>query len=171
MRDSPGPLFPLVFVGPMAAGKTKIGRRVARELQVPFIDTDKRIVARYGPIAEIFDREGEDYFRVIEREIVAEALEEDAVVSLGGGAVLNGDTRAELAQAGVVYLSVDAVAAAKRIGGRKRPLVRNGIGDWQRIFDERRPVYEALADIHFDTSKRSVGDIADDIVTWVRERS
>jgi len=171
MRTSPGPLFPLVFIGPMAAGKTKIGRRVAKELRIPFVDTDKRIVERYGPIAEIFDREGEDYFRVIEREIVAEALDEDAVVSLGGGAVLNTDTRAELALAGVVYLSVDATTAAQRIGGRKRPLVRNGIGDWQRIFDERRPVYEGLADIHFDTSKRSVGDIADDIVTWVRERS
>ncbi|MEO6201444.1 MAG: shikimate kinase [Cryobacterium sp.] len=171
MQTSTGPLFPLVFVGPMASGKTKIGRRVARELQVPFVDSDKRIVERYGPIAEIFDREGEEYFRVIEREVVAEALGEDAVVSLGGGAVLSADTRAELAHASVVYLSVDARAAAKRIGGRKRPLVRNGISDWQRIFDERRPTYEGLADIHFDTSRRSVGDIADDIVTWVRERS
>ena len=49
-------LFPLVFIGPMAAGKTKVGKLVARQLEVPFIDTDKRIVAAYGPIATIFER-------------------------------------------------------------------------------------------------------------------
>ena len=171
MGASVGQLFPLAFIGPMAAGKTKIARRVARALNVPFIDTDQRIVDRYGPIAEIFAREGEEYFRVIEREVVAEALAEEAVVSLGGGAVLDAESRADLARCSVVYLSVDAAAAAKRIRGRKRPLIANGIEDWQRIFDERRPVYESLADIHFDTSTRSVGDIADDIVTWTREKS
>jgi len=165
------PVLPLAFIGPMAAGKTKIARRVARGLSVPFIDTDQRIVERYGPIAEIFSREGEEYFRVIEREVVAEALAEEAVVSLGGGAVLDADTRADLSRCGVVYLSVAAPAAAKRIRGGKRPLLANGIDDWQRIFDQRRPVYESLFDVHFDTSTRSIGDIADDIVTWTREKS
>lgn len=169
MRTPDSPLFPLVFIGPMAAGKTKIGRRVARALELPFVDTDKRIVAVHGPIPEIFAREGEDYFRVIEREAVAEALGEEAVVSLGGGAVLNPETQTDLARCNVVYLSVNAAAAKTRIGGRKRPLLRNGIADWQRIYDERRPIYEALASIRFDTSNRPVDSIADDIVTWVRE--
>ena len=155
----------------MAAGKTKIGKRVARALVVPFIDTDKRIVAEYGPISEIFAREGEDYFRVLERAAVVDALGEHAVVSLGGGAVLDAQTQADLAGCTVVYLSVDAAAAASRIGGAKRPLLADGVDAWQRIFDERRPIYEALASIQFDTSKRPIDKIADDIVNWVREKT
>jgi shikimate kinase len=160
--------FPLVFIGPMAAGKTKIGKLVARALDAPFIDTDKRVVSVYGPIAEIFAREGEDYFRVLEREAVAEALGSEAVVSLGGGAVLHPDTQADLATCTVVYLSVDAEAVKVRIGNsRKRPLLQAGIEDWQRIYDARRPLYEELASIRFDTSDRPITAIADDIVSWI----
>ena len=171
MAEPGSRLFPLVFIGPMAAGKTKIGTRVARRLEVPFIDTDKRIVAAYGPIARIFDREGEEYFRVIERETVAEALGEEAVVSLGGGAVLDADTRADLAECTVVFLSTTADAVAARIDNAKRPLLKNGVEDWQRIYDQRLPTYQALASIRFDTSNRPVDAIADDIVAWVRETS
>jgi len=155
----------------MGAGKSKIGRRVARSLSVPYIDTDKRIVASYGPIAEIFAREGEEYFRIIEREVVAGALGEEAVVSLGGGAVLNPDTQDDLSDLTVVFLSVTAEAVAARLRGNKRPLLRGGgTGEWQRIYDERRPIYEALASIRFDTSNRPIDRIVDDVVTWVRER-
>lgn len=164
-------LYPLVFIGPMAAGKSKIGRRVARGLGVPYLDTDKLIVERYGPISEIFSREGEDYFRVIERGVVADALREQGIVSLGGGAVLDPGTQSDLADHTVVYLSVTARAASKRIGGKKRPLLSGGIADWERIFTERRPIYESLASIHFDTSHRPISSIADEIVTWVRKRS
>jgi shikimate kinase len=160
--------FPLVLIGPMAAGKTRIGKLVARALDAPFIDTDQRVVAAYGSIDEIFAREGEEYFRVVEREAVAEALGTEAVVSLGGGAVLHPDTRAELAGCTVVYLSVDATAVKARIGdARKRPLLQAGIEDWQRIYDARRPMYEALAGIRIDTSERPVAAIADDIVSWI----
>jgi shikimate kinase len=169
MADFDKPLFPLVFIGPMASGKTKIGKRVARALDVPFIDTDKRIVAEYGPISEIFAREGEDYFRVLEREAVAEAIATESVVSLGGGAVLHPDTQADLAECTVVYLYTDAAAVKDRVRGAKRPLLKNGIGDWQRIFDERRPTYEALGGIRFDTSTRPVDRIAADIVNWVNQ--
>ena len=170
MRVSNNSVFPLVFIGPMGAGKTRVGRRVARALEMPFIDTDKRIAAAYGPIREIFEREGEDYFRVMEREAVVEALAEVAVVSLGGGAVMHKETRADLTQSTVVFLSVSAAAVKNRIGGRKRPLLRDDPGDWQRIYDERRPIYEALANIRFDTSNRKADNIAEDIVTWLREK-
>ena len=163
-------LFPLVFIGPMAAGKSKIGRRVARNLGVPFVDTDKVIVAGHGPISEIFAHDGEEEFRNIERDTVAAALHGDGVVSLGGGAVLDPLTRAALTRHTVIYLSVNATAAGKRIGGTKRPLLAGGITDWKRIFHERRPIYEELATIHFDTSHRPIGSIADEIVTWVRKR-
>jgi shikimate kinase len=167
MTGQESPPFPLVFIGPMAAGKTKIGKLVAQALDAPFIDTDKRVVAAYGPIAEIFAREGEDYFRVVEREAVAEALGAEAVVSLGGGAVLHPDTQAELAGCAVVYLSVRADAVNDRIRGAKRPLLKAGIEDWQRIYDARRPIYEALAGIRFDTSDRPIAAIADDVVAWI----
>ena len=171
MAAAEGALFPLVFIGPMAAGKTEIGKRVARQLEVPFIDTDKRIALAYGPISEIFEREGEEYFRVLEREVVSEALGEEAVVSLGGGAVLNLETREELAECTVVFLSATAEAVESRINTVTRPLLKNGIQDWQRIYDQRLPIYEALATIRFDTSEQPVDDLAADIVAWVRERS
>jgi shikimate kinase len=170
MPVDPG-LFPLVLIGPMGAGKTHVGRRVAEELAVPFIDTDARIVDAYGPIAEIFAREGEDYFRVLEREAVGEALRVEAVVSLGGGAVLDAATQEQLASCAVVYLTVTAEGVRNRIGGDTRPLLRSGIDDWQRIHEERKPVYEALAGLRIDTSDRSVDTIVSEIVTWARGKS
>ena len=165
-------MYPLVFIGPMASGKSKIGRRVARILRVPFIDTDKDIVAANGPITEIFAQHGEDHFRALERAAVAAALERDRViVSLGGGAVLDPGTRADLRRATVISLSTTADAVRNRTKNAKRPLLASGPDAWQRIYDERRPVYEALASIHFDTSTRPVDAIAADIVKWVRQQS
>ncbi|WP_174720172.1 MULTISPECIES: shikimate kinase [Cryobacterium] len=165
------PILPLVFIGPMAAGKTKIGRKVAKSLDVPFIDTDHRIVALHGPITDLFGQHGEEHFRVLERQAVVQALTEQAVVSLGGGAVLDEETQADLAECSVVYLSVSARAVGARIGGAKRPLLTGGIADWKRIYALRRPIYEALAGIRFDTSHRPLGAIADDVVKWTKKRS
>ncbi|WP_233201829.1 shikimate kinase [Cryobacterium sp. Y11] len=164
-------MLPIVFIGPMAAGKTRIGRRVARDLNLPFIDTDKRIVESYGPISEIFAREGEEYFRIIEREAVDGALGEPAVISLGGGAVLHAETQADLESVTVIYLSVTRAAVEARLGGNKRPLLAGGITDWERIYNLRRPTYEALATIRLDTSNRPITGIADEIVNWVQERN
>jgi len=171
-RDADSPLYPLVFIGPMASGKSKIGRRVARTLRVPFIDTDKDIVAAHGPIPEIFASAGEEHFRALERAAVAAALQRQrAIVSLGGGAVLDPATRADLRHATVISLTTTADAVRNRTKNAKRPLLAAGPDAWQRIYDERRPLYEALASIHFDTSTRPVDAIAADIVKWVREQS
>lgn len=161
---SAAPVLPIVLIGPMGAGKSRVGQRLATVLGVPFVDTDARIELRYGAIDEIFAREGEEYFRVIEREAVAEALGESAVVSLGGGAVLHPDTRAALAELPVVWLQVSAKAVAPRLAGGNRPLIaEGGIDAWIRIRDERRPIYESVADLAIDTSRRSVARIVDDI--------
>jgi len=168
-RESDAPLYPLVFIGPMASGKSKIGRRVARLLRVPFVDTDKTIVAAHGPITEIFAQHGEPHFRELERDAVADALGRGrAVVSLGGGAVLDPATRERLRGTTVVSLSTTAEAVRSRTRNAKRPLLAADPHAWQRIYDERRPIYDALASIHFDTSTRPVDAIADDIVKWVR---
>ena len=156
--------LPIVLVGPMGAGKSRVGHRLAASAGAPFIDTDQRIVERYGPIDEIFEREGEEYFRIIEREVVAEALHEEAVISLGGGAVLHPDTRADLADLQVVLLRVTPEAVAPRLAGGNRPLIaEGGIGAWTAIFEQREPIYAELADLDIDTSRRSVARIVDDI--------
>ena len=159
-----------VFIGPMGAGKTRIGKRVAHTLGVPFSDTDKLIVAAHGPIADIFDQHGEPYFRALERDAVHAALTGDGIVSLGGGAVLAPDTRRELTALPVVYLSVTAEAVAARLGGDKRPLVRGGIDDWQRIYDARRDIYDELATLELDTSRLPYERLAQEVVTWLENR-
>ncbi|WP_238476429.1 shikimate kinase [Agromyces mariniharenae] len=156
--------LPIVLIGPMGSGKSRVGHRLAASAGAPFIDTDQRIVERYGPIEEIFEREGEEYFRIIEREVVAEALHEEAVISLGGGAVLHPDTRADLADLQVVWLRVSPEAVAPRLAGGNRPLIaEGGIGAWTAILEQREPIYAELADLDIDTSRRSVARIVDDI--------
>ncbi|MFE6994699.1 shikimate kinase [Microbacterium sp. NPDC057659] len=162
----------LVVVGPMAAGKTSVGRRVARTLEVPFIDTDKRIAAAHGPIPELFEAHGEAHFRELEREAVAGALAEGGVVSLGGGAVTDAGTRTLLSGHPVVYLTVTAAAVAARITGGGRPLLagEDPVARWEEIFQARRGLYEEVADLTVDTSKRPMRKIADEIAQWRKEQ-
>lgn len=163
----------LVLVGPMAAGKTSVGRRVARRLGVAFLDTDKRIVAEHGPIPDIFAAHGEAYFRGLEREAVQSALDEGGVVSLGGGAVADGETRRLLQTQPVVFLTVSEDAVADRLRGGNRPLLAGDdpVEKWKRIYAERRGWYEEVASITFDTSRRPMQRIADEIVAWRREQA
>lgn len=164
--------LPIVLVGPMGAGKSGVGARLARSVGAPFVDTDQRIIERYGPIEEIFAREGEAYFRTIEREVVAEALREEAVVSLGGGAVLDADTRDDLSDLAVVWLQVSAEAVAPRLSGGRRPLLADGgLDRWIRIRDERRPLYEQVAGLVIDTSRRPMTRIIAEITEWAGARA
>ncbi|MCK2036825.1 shikimate kinase [Microbacterium sp. SSW1-49] len=162
----------LVLVGPMAAGKTSVGRRVARRLRVAFIDTDKRVVAEHGPIPAIFAEHGEEYFRDLERAAVAAALTEGGVISLGGGAVTDAGTRELLRAHPVVFLTVSADAVADRIRGSSRPLLagEDPLARWQAIFEERRGWYDEVSSTTFDTSRRPMQRIADEIVAWRREQ-
>ncbi|PPG41548.1 shikimate kinase [Rathayibacter sp. AY2B5] len=158
----------LVLIGPMGAGKTTIGKRVAKALSAGFVDSDAEFVRTHGPIARYFDAHGEPAFRREERRVVERAVRRDVVLSLGGGAVLDPATRADLADVPVVLLTTTAEAVRDRLGSGSRPLVRGGVGDWVRIFDERRPVYESLADTVVDTSRRPITLIAAEIAEWVR---
>lgn len=171
MTSAADPLT-LVLVGPMAAGKTSVGRRVARRLGVAFIDTDKRIVAAHGPIPGIFEEHGEARFRDLERAAVAEALSEGGVISLGGGAVTDAETRDLLKQHPVVFLTVSADAVSDRLRGGSRPLLagEDPLERWKKIFEERRGWYAEVASTTFDTSRRPMQKIADEIVAWRREQ-
>ncbi|GGO61787.1 shikimate kinase [Microbacterium nanhaiense] len=162
----------VVFTGPMGAGKSSIGRRVAKKIGASFTDTDSVIVARHGAIATIFSEHGEDEFRRIEREIVAEAVAGGGVVALGGGAVLAPETRELLRDHLVIFLDVDEHTISARIRGAKRPLLNeeDPVEAWKRIANARRPIYEAIADVRYDTSHGPIKAVVESAAEWARER-
>ncbi|MCS6574975.1 shikimate kinase [Curtobacterium flaccumfaciens pv. flaccumfaciens] len=160
---------PVVVIGPMGAGKSSVGKRVAKALGVPFTDTDRAIVREHGPIPGIFADRGEPAFRALEAEAVRAALSTGGVVAVGGGAVTHADTRRALTGARIVLLTVSPEAVAERIAGSDRPLLANGgIDAWQTIMDERAATYAELAHVVVDTSRRPMSRVVDDVVTWVR---
>ena len=157
----------VVLIGAPGAGKTRTGKRLARLLDVPLIDTDKRIVAEHGAIAGIFAEHGEPHFRALEREAVATALAERAVVTLGGGAVLDAATQADLAGHRVVQLTVSPAAVESRISGGKRPLLKDGIGAWEALVATRQPIYDRLSQLSIDTSRQPLDRVAQQIAEWL----
>lgn len=162
---------PVVLIGPMAAGKTSLGRKLASRLGRTFADTDRLIVLEHGPIPELFAAHGEAVFRRHEADAVRRALTPGAVVALGGGAVLDEGTRALLReQATVVLVTVDERAAERRISGGGRPLVADGIAAWRRIAAERDPIYRELADVTVDTSRTPMARLVDELEAWLTER-
>lgn len=146
----------VVLIGPMGVGKTTLGKKLARALGVGFTDTDALIVAKHGSIPAIFEAEGEPVFRHYEEDAVAEALSRPGVIATGGGAVLSELTRERLRAATVFYLSTDGRHMASRLAQGNRPLLKNGLEDWRRIYDERKPLYEATADFTINTSNQSL---------------
>lgn len=160
----------IVFVGPMAAGKTSLGKRVARELGVPFIDTDAVIVREHGPITEFFAAHGEEEFRRVEAAVIAAELAEPGtrIVALGGGAVLTESTRALLAGHPVVLLMTTQGAVLRTANLSRRPLLRDDPQAWGRILEQRRPLYEAVADVTYRTDRATKEQLAKRIAQWAR---
>jgi shikimate kinase len=158
-----------VVIGPPGAGKSTIGRRLARELGVGWHDTDSAIEQQQGAsIPDLFVDFGEEHFRALERAEVARALSEhDGVVSLGGGAPMDPQTQELLAGHTVVFLDVAIADAARRIGfeGGNRPLLSvNPRASWTRMMNERRPTYQRLATHRVDTAGRKPAAIVAEIV-------
>jgi shikimate kinase len=118
----------VALVGFMAAGKSTIGRHLAHELGLPFVDTDELIEARHGPIHTIFARDGEPAFRSYELAVVRDAFAGPrAVISLGGGALTHEPTRALVAERAVrVYLEVPVASLVARL--RRARTVRPAMG-------------------------------------------
>lgn len=158
---SPVPL--VVLVGPMGVGKSTVGRLLAERLGVGYRDTDDDIVAEQGrEIAEIFVDEGEPAFRAIEKQAVRTALAaHDGVLALGGGAILDADTRALLVGQRVVYLSMDVEEAVKRTGlNAARPLLAvNPRKQWRELMEARRRLYEEVATAVVATDGRTPEEV------------
>lgn len=162
---------PIVLVGPMGVGKTTVGKKLAKRLDVPFVDTDAVIAKNHGDISEIFATKGEPIFREIESDTLVPLLDRLCVISTGGGAVLHERTREALALATVVYLSTDGKHIASRLRGGNRPLIKNGISDWRQIYTSRKPLYEQVADITVDTSNSSLVQTIDAILDGLKRQN
>lgn len=154
MDQLPAPFQrPIVLVGLMGVGKTTIGRRLARRLDLPFVDADDEIVIASGmSVSDIFERFGESHFRDGERRVIARLLDgRPRVIATGGGAFMNAQTRALILEtATAIWIDSDIDTLAERVGRRNdRPLLagrdaRSVLSDLAKL---RNPVY-ALAPVH-----------------------
>lgn len=164
------------LVGPMGSGKTAVGRQLARELRLEFIDSDSEIEERTGvDITYIFEKEGETRFRAREVAIIAELTRRDNIVlATGGGAVLDSENRKCLADNGVVvYLQTSVAQQLQRTQHAKnRPLLLSGdpADVLEQLMVVRGPVYEEVADICVDTGGQRVSSVVDTVKTLLEGR-
>ncbi|OBG39058.1 shikimate kinase [Mycobacterium alsense] len=162
-----------VLVGLPGSGKSTIGRRLAKALDVGLLDTDAAIEQRTGrTIADIFATDGEQEFRRIEEDVVRAALaEHDGIVSLGGGAVTTPGVREALAGHTVVYLEIGAREGVRRTGGSTvRPLLAaqdeaEKYSKFKVLMAERVPLYRRVATVRVDTNRRNPGAVVRQILS------
>ncbi|MEC9104187.1 MAG: shikimate kinase [Pseudomonadota bacterium] len=166
----------IVMVGMMGAGKTAVGRALAEELGVPFLDTDHEIeTAASMTIAEIFDRDGEPFFRARETEVIQRLLDgRPCVLSTGGGAYLADRNRSLISQKGVaVWLNADLELLWSRVKHRNtRPLLKtpDPKGTLTAFYEKRVPIYQQ-ADLEVPASPDiSVQDMAARVAQAVAQR-
>jgi shikimate kinase len=157
----------------MGSGKTTIGMLIASKLNLPFRDTDHIIEQENGKsVSEIFLEDGEDNFRALEKSVLhKELLSDDTILALGGGAPISIDAQSALKAIAtpVIYFDISLASVAPRIGfNRDRPLLLNNPrGQWELLMQERRPIYEAIADKVIDVNAKPESDIVDEILVVV----
>ncbi len=158
------------LIGPMGAGKSAVGRQLAKMLHLSFVDSDDEIETRTGvDIPFIFEKEGEEGFRKREAKVIDDLSAMDAVVlATGGGAIVNPQNRSHLGARGfVVYLftTVDQQVARTQ-KGRERPMLAQG--DSREILEGlmtvRDPLYREIADLTVETDGRKVKAVAGEIL-------
>ena len=134
----------IVIIGMPGAGKTSVAEAVAQKLGRKCIDIDTEIVKAHGDIPKIFEREGEAAFRAYEKEAVAQAAKESAVViATGGGSLLDPENTRALKSTGTLYWITRPLESLATDG---RPLSKGGIETLKKLFNERKEIYAAAAD-------------------------
>lgn len=159
-----------VLIGLPGSGKSTIGRRLAKALNLTMLDTDAAIEETTGrTIADIFATDGEAEFRRIEEEVIRSALaSHDGVLSLGGGAVTTPGVREALTGHTVVYLEISAAEGVRRTGGSTvRPLLAgpDRAEKYRALMSERVPLYRRVATMRINTNRRNPGAVVRTIVT------
>ena len=160
----------LILIGPMGSGKTTIGQLLATKLNLAFRDTDHIIEQESGKsVAEIFLEDGEEKFRALEKSVLRkELLSDETILALGGGAPISIDAQSALKAIAspVIYFDISLASVVQRIGfNRDRPLLLNNPrGQWELLMQERRPIYEEIADKVIDVNAKSESDIVDEIL-------
>jgi shikimate kinase len=163
-----------VLIGLPGSGKSTIGRRLARTLEVSLLDTDAAIEAKTGrSIADVFATDGEQEFRRIEEEVVRAALaDHDGVLALGGGAVTTPGVREALAGHTVIYLEINASEGVRRTSGSTvRPLLSgpDSAAKYRALMTDRIPLYRRVASMRVNTNRRNPGAVVRHIVERLQE--
>lgn len=160
----------VVLVGMMGAGKSLTGRVVASRLGWPHLDSDEQVQQRTGnSVAQIFAERGEAAFRAEESQALEEAVSVGGplVISVAGGAVLSADNRRLIREAGlVVWLRAELATLARRVDSSDhRPMLAGDrLAQLTTLYAERRPHYQALADVVVDVDHLTPGEVADQVV-------
>ena len=159
----------IILIGPPGAGKTSVGKALAKKLSLNFLDSDKVVEEKSGKsISEIFITDGEPAFREMERAAVIDLIEnQDGVIALGGGSVMDLEvSKRLLPMANVVFLDVSISNAAPRVGfNRDRPLLLgNPRQQWIALMEKRRSTYEALAKARVSTDNKKPVEVVEEIV-------
>ncbi|MCK5530628.1 shikimate kinase AroK [Halopseudomonas aestusnigri] len=163
------------LIGPMGAGKSTIGRLLAKELKYPFKDSDREIEERTGAdIPWIFDVEGEEGFRQREEAMIAELVHEDGIVlATGGGVVMRPANRAALKAGGlVVYLRTSVEQQLQRTAkDRQRPLLQTADPEavLRDLMARRDPLYREIADLIIETDQRGPKVVVNAILARLQE--
>ena len=158
-----------MLVGPMGAGKTTLGKRLAKILELPFVDTDKLISSEHGSIKELFASKGESHFRDLETEALAQALEGQSVVATGGGIVLAEANRSLLLQNATIFLDTNMEFVLRSLNISKRPLLKDNPENWEKIYRDRLPLYKEVSVATVNTANSSVGAIMKNLESEVRK--
>lgn len=158
-----------VLMGMPGSGKSTIGRRLAKALDLTLLDTDATIVETTGrTIADIFSNDGEPEFRRVEEQVVRAALaEHDGIISLGGGAITSPGVRDALAGHTVIFLEISAAEGIRRTtGGTVRPLLAgpDPAQKYRDLMSERVPLYRRAATMRVNTNRRNPGAVVRHIV-------
>jgi len=160
-------------VGFMGTGKTAVGKRIAGSLKLKYVSTDDIIEAKEArPINEIFAKDGEGYFRKVEKEAVKEAsLMKDVVIAAGGGVVLDDENIKLLKETGVL-VSLDATAEeilerTKNFAHRPLLNVPDPLSKIRELLKARAPYYKK-ADLSVDTGGKTVGQVADEVMGIIK---
>jgi shikimate kinase len=163
----------IVLVGVPGAGKTTVGKLLAKELGREFFDSDQVIEARAGKsVSDIFTQDGEPAFREIEHDVIVELLDSDnAVLALGGGSLGNDETRAKVKSSTAVWLVAGLAQAVDRVGmNRNRPLLLGNVrGQLADLMAAREPWYKEVAAIGVDTSNLIPSEVVTEIVSELKK--